>query len=86
MSNKRSANKDQYQPEIYELRIRGHLQDKWSEWFEGLTLTRQDDGTTTLCGPLPDQTALHSILLKIRDMNLKLISVEEIQRPPEDEE
>ncbi|MCK5314944.1 MAG: hypothetical protein KAJ53_07465, partial [Anaerolineales bacterium] len=66
MSNKRSANKDQYQPEIYELRIRGHLQDKWAEWFEGLTLTRQDDGTTTLFGPLPDQTALHSILLKIR--------------------
>ena len=77
MSNKRSAKKDLYQPEIYEICIRGHLQDKWEEWFEGLTLTRQDDGTTTLCGPLPDQTALHSILLKIRNMNLRLISVSE---------
>jgi len=67
--------------EIYEIRIHGHLQDKWAEWFYEMTLTREDDGSTTLCGPLPDQTALHSVLLKISNMNLKLISVSEI--PPD---
>ena len=72
-----------FQPEIYEIRIKGHLQDKWSEWFYGLTLTREDDGSTTLYGPLPDQTALHSILQKISNMNLRLISVSEIKQEPE---
>ena len=71
------------QPEIYEIRIQGHLQDKWTEWFYGLTLPREDDGSTTLCGPLPDQTALHSVLQKISNMNLRLISVSEIK--PESE-
>ena len=73
------------EPEIYEIRIQGHLQDKWAEWFEGMTLTRQDDGTTTLCGSLPDQTALHGILLKIGNMNLKLILVSEIKQDLDDE-
>ncbi len=73
------------EPEIYEIRIQGHLQDKWSEWFYALTLTREDDGSTTLYGPLPDQTALHSILQKISNMNLRLISVSEEKREPEDE-
>jgi hypothetical protein len=69
--------------EIYEICVQGHLQDKWADWFYGLTLTREDDGSTTLCGPLPDQTALHSVLQKIRDMNLRLISVSEIKPEPE---
>ena len=64
--------------EIYEIRIHGHLQDKWSERFFGLDLTREIDGSTTLYGPLPDQTALHSILQRINNMNLRLISVSEI--------
>jgi hypothetical protein len=69
--------------EIYEICVQGHLQDKWADWFYGLTLTREDDGSTTLCGPLPDQTALHSVLQKIRDMNLRLISVSEFKPEPE---
>ncbi len=73
------------EPEIYEICVQGHLQDKWAEWFYGLTLTREDDSSTTLCGPLPDQTALHSVLQKIRDMNLRLISVSEIKPEPEKE-
>jgi hypothetical protein len=72
------------EPEIYEIRIQGHLQDKWVEWFYGLTLTRETDGSTTLYGPLPDQTALHSVLQKISNMNLRLISVSEIKQQPED--
>lgn len=62
-------------PIVCEIKIKGRLEDRWAEWFEGLTFTYEDDGTTTLSGPLPDQGALHSILLRIRDMNLKLISV-----------
>jgi hypothetical protein len=59
----------------YNIRIKGRLDERWSEWFERLTFTHESDGTTTLSGPIPDQAALHSILLKIRDMNLTLISV-----------
>jgi hypothetical protein len=67
-----------YGPEIYEIRIQGHLRQKSVTWYEGLEITFESDGTSTIYGPLPDQTALHSILLRIRDMNLKLISVKRI--------
>ena len=60
---------------IYHIRIKGHLDRKWAEWFYDLVLTHENDGTTTLSGPLPDQTALHSVLARIRDMNLPLICV-----------
>jgi hypothetical protein len=60
---------------IYKIKIMGHLEDNWSDWFEGVTFIYESDDTTTLLCPLPDQAALHSILLKIRDMNFKLISV-----------
>lgn len=62
---------------IYEIRVRGELDPLWIEWFEGLTLTHDCEGNTVLTGPIVDHTALHSILLKIRDLNLKLISVNE---------
>ncbi len=58
-----------------EIKIREHLEPRWKEWFEGLSFTYGDDETTTLSGSLPDQTSLHTILVKIRDMNLTLISV-----------
>ena len=64
--------------EIYEIKIHGHLDTKWSEWFYGMTITHEGDGTTTLSGPLPDQTVLHSVLDRIRDMNLPLLSVNQI--------
>jgi hypothetical protein len=59
----------------YEIKIMGHLEEDWLDWFEGLTFIHESDGTTTLHCPLPDQAALHSVLLKIRDLNIKLISV-----------
>jgi hypothetical protein len=65
--------------EVYEIRIRGHLSEKFDEWFNGMTITRELDGTTTILGELPDQTALHSILFKIRNMNIGLISVNTIE-------
>jgi hypothetical protein len=63
---------------IYEIKIRGCLDTKWSEWFYDMTITHERDSATTLCGPLPDQTVLHSVLDRIRDMNLQLISVNQI--------
>lgn len=64
--------------EFYEIKIQGHLDTKWSEWFYGMAITHHPDGITTLSGSLPDQTVLHSVLDRIRDMNLSLISVNQI--------
>ena len=63
---------------VYEIKIRGELDPAWEEWFENLALAHDCDGNTVLIGPIVDHTALHSMLLKIRDLNLKLISVNEI--------
>ena len=71
--------------EFYQIKIKGHLEERWAEWFEEMTFTHEKDGTTTLYGPLPDQTALHSILRKIRDLNLQLISVKQVNFDTEDE-
>ena len=79
MSETHSSIEDHYKAEIYEIRVQGHFHDRWAERFEDLTITRESDGTTVLYGPLPDQTALHSVLLRIRDMNLKLISVSQTE-------
>ena len=64
--------------EIYEIKIRGHLDTKWAELLYDMTITHKHDGTTTLYGPLPDQVVLHSVLDRIRDMNLQLISVNQV--------
>jgi hypothetical protein len=63
---------------IYQIKVQGHLDTQWSDWLYGMTITQEGDGTTTLYGPLPDQTVLHSVLDRIRDMNLQLISVNQI--------
>ncbi len=60
---------------IYQIRVSGHLDRQWTEWFEGLTVTPEDDGNTLLAGPLTDQAAVHGLLKKIRDLGLPLISV-----------
>jgi hypothetical protein len=62
-------------PATYEVRIAGRLDQHWSSWFGGLALTAEQDGTTTLCGVLPDQAALHGLLAKVRDLGVPLISV-----------
>lgn len=60
---------------IYEIKLKGHLDKKWEEWFYDMTISHAIDGTTILRGTLPDQAVLHSILLKICDLNLTLINV-----------
>ncbi len=62
-------------PVYYEIRVEGHLDDHWSGWFGGLTLTREQDGTTTLAGDVSDQAGLHGLLTKVRDLGATLVSV-----------
>ena len=59
----------------YEIRIEGHLDARWTAWFDGLALTHEPDGTTVLHGPVVDQAALHGLLQKVRDLGLPLVSV-----------
>lgn len=65
-------------PEYYEIKVKGNLDQRWSEWFAGLTLSYQDKDTTLLAGPLPDQAALYGLLERMRDLNLTLISVNSV--------
>lgn len=62
----------------YEIRIRGHLDRRWSVWFDGMALTQHSDGTTTLRGQVADQAALHGLIQRVRDTGLPLISVNPI--------
>jgi hypothetical protein len=63
-------------PSAYRLRVEGHLDQHWSPWFGDLTLTHEDDGTTSIAGAVADQAQLHGLLTKIRDLGATLISVE----------
>ena len=62
----------------YKIKIKGHLDIKWADWFDGLQIIHENDGTTTLMGTVIDQAALQGILKKIRNLNLELISVNKI--------
>lgn len=66
-------------PAFYRLRVKAHLDDQWSDWFEGLTITREPNGETLLCGMVTDQAALHGLLKKVRDLGLGLISVSRVE-------
>lgn len=70
---------------IYRITIQGHLESDWSEWFEGLTITWGNTGETILTGPLVDQTALHGVLSKIRDLGLPLLSLTRLETKREQE-
>jgi hypothetical protein len=67
-------------PTTYQIRIAGHLSPQRADWFEGLTITLEEDGNTLLSGPIADQAALHGLLKKVRDLGLPLLSVNQV--PP----
>jgi hypothetical protein len=67
-----------YEPGLYEIRIKGHLDDRWADWFDGLTIMLEDNGDTLLTGPVVDQAALHGLLKRVRDLGMPLVSVNHV--------
>jgi hypothetical protein len=84
MLNKRSPECDAGQPRVYQVRIKGHLGTQWTDWFEGLTITLEDNGDTLLTGPVVDQAALHGLLKKVRDSGMPLLSVNSVKASRQD--
>jgi len=66
-------------PAVYEIVVKGHLEQRWSDWFDGFTITPQADDETLLVGLIADQPALHGLLAKVRDLGLTLISVQRLE-------
>jgi hypothetical protein len=79
MSKTPNSTIDESQPPVYEIRIKGHLGPQWTDWFDGLTITLEEDGDTLLTGPVVDQASLHGLLKKVRDSGLPLVSVNRVQ-------
>ena len=69
---------------VYHIQVQGHLDADWSEEFEGLTILHQSDGTSLLCGVLADQSVLHAVLLKVRDLGLTLLALSRSEREDPD--
>jgi len=63
----------------YEIRLTGHLEARWAAWFDGLTISREGDGTTVISGPIADQAALHGLLQRVRDLGVSLVSVTQVE-------
>ncbi len=62
----------------YQIRLAGHLDSRWTTWFDGLTVSYESDGTTVISGQVPDQAALHGLLQRVRDLGLPLVSVKRV--------
>jgi hypothetical protein len=84
MPNKLEPEPDQNQPMIYQIRIKGHIGHQWSDWFEGLTISLEENGETLLTGPVVDDAALHGLLKKVRDLGTPLVSVNRVEPDQED--
>ncbi len=69
------------EPMVYQIRIEGHLDRRWTDWFGGMTITLKDNGDTLLAGPVVDQAALHGLLRKTRDLEMPLISAVRVEPP-----
>jgi hypothetical protein len=75
MSETPASTEDHNEPQLYEIRLKGHLDARWADRFEGLTITLEENGDTLLTGPVIDQAALHGLLKKVRDLGMPLLSV-----------
>lgn len=75
MSEDHTRPREHAEPGRYEICLQGQLDAAWSDWFEGFTLTSESDGTTTLTGPVIDQSALHGLLRRVGDLGMTLVSV-----------
>ncbi|MDQ3856414.1 MAG: hypothetical protein M3281_08500 [Chloroflexota bacterium] len=84
MSETRASTEGYQQPGRYEIRIVGHLDRRWADWFEGMSFTHDGDGTTILSGPVVDQAALHGLLKRVRDLGLTLVSIKRLRSSQED--
>jgi hypothetical protein len=78
MPNEQNLGHDPDVPNIFQIKIKGHLGQQWAGWFDGLTIALEEDGNTLLSGLIVDQSALHGILKKIRDLGMPLLSVNSI--------
>ena len=79
MSNEPTAESEPTQPTVYQIRIQGHLDRGWTDWFDGLTITLDECGDTLLTGPVMDQAALHGLLKKFRDLGSPLLAVNRVE-------
>ena len=84
MPNEQNLGNDPDAPKIFQIRIQGHLGRQWAGWFDGLTIALEEDGNTLLSGPVIDQSALHGILKKIRDLGMPLLSVNSVEPGSQD--
>lgn len=82
MSDRDRSTKADDEPGLYEIRLKGHLDNRWIDWFDGLTLTLEDNGDTRLTGVVVEQAALHGLLRKVRDLGLPLVSVMHVEPKP----
>ena len=81
MSDKHDPQANANSTPTYQIRLQGHLDQQWSDWFEGLAIEPQENGETLLTGPVVDQPALHGLLKKVRDLGLPLLSVTRVAAP-----
>jgi len=79
MSNELESKPTLFQPMVYQIRLKGHLGSQWTNWFDDLTITLEEDGDTLLTGPVIDQAALHGLLKKVRDLGMPLVSVSPVE-------
>jgi hypothetical protein len=84
MANEATPNLNLHQPVIYQIRVESHLDSAWTDWFEGLTITWEENGNTFLTGPVVDQAALYGLLKKVRDLGLPLLSLQRLEPDPPD--